>query len=333
MEDYKKKYEDLRKNIEHLHESVNSEWRQIIENYVPELKEISDEEIRKSLLKYLKESFNFDGEIIYPEVANWIDWLEKQTIDISSFPEEQRKYMEKYVNLDKTTLVKLLAERDENIDESLKASICDECEHPTLNCGNFPCDKVKPKFEAGDWVIHKETGIVHQIKQCVEMGTINTYGYDLVGGEYISTSNSDKYRLWSIKDAKDGDMLVNGSNIFIFHCIDTTRLMGYCHVNTDDGRFYDDIGKNECFCLIDAVVIPASKEQRELLFSKMNKAGYVWDPEQKELKQLKQNTAWNEDDEKTLNSILNDLSQDVIPDDEDMQWLKSLKERIKGEQL
>ena len=36
-------------------------------------------------------------------------------------------------------------------------------------------------------------------------------------------------------------------------------------------------------------------------------------------------------DEKVRNFISNDLSQDIIPDDEDIQWLKSLKERIKGE--
>ena len=59
--------------------------------------------------------------------------------------------------------------------------------------------------------------------------------------------------------------------------------MGYCHINTDDGRFYDDIGKNECFCLIDAVVNPATKKQRDLLFQKMKETGYEWDEEKKEL--------------------------------------------------
>ena len=41
-----------------------------------------------------------------------------------------------------------------------------------------------------------------------------------------------------------------------------------------------------------------------------------------------QKATWSEDDEETLNNILNDLSQNVIPDDEDTQWLKSLKDRI-----
>lgn len=49
--------------------------------------------------------------------------------------------------------------------------------------------------------------------------------------------------------------------------------------------------------------------------------------ERNELKKIEQKSAWSEEDEETLNNILNDLSQNVIPDDEDTQWLKSLKER------
>ena len=89
--------------------------------------------------------------------------------------------------------------------------------------------------------------------------------------------------LWTIQDAKDGDVLVNGSNIFIFHFINNRRLMGYCNVNMDDGNFYNDIGKNECFCTIDAPVTPATKEQRDALMKAMNDAGYEWNAEKKEL--------------------------------------------------
>lgn len=37
---------------------------------------------------------------------------------------------------------------------------------------------------------------------------------------------------------------------------------------------------------------------------------------------------WGEEDEKILNSILNDIRQRVIPDEEDQEWLKSLPERF-----
>ncbi len=77
------------------------------------------------------------------------------------------------------------------------------------------------------------------------------------------------------KDAKDGDVIVNGSNVFLFSHISDTRVMGYCHVNVDNGRFYDDEGKNECFGLIDSVFTPATQEERKLLFQMMEDAGYV----------------------------------------------------------
>ena len=148
---------------------------------------------------------------------------------------------------------------------------------------NKPTDKVEPKFKTGDWIIFN--GVILHIDEVV-----NGYYRTTSRGDGIHNSydwNIDNAaRLWTIQEAKDGDVLVNGSNIFIFHFLNGTLLMGYCHINTDDGRFYDDLGKNECFCLIDAVVTPASKEQRDLLFRQMKEEGYEWDSEKKELKKV-----------------------------------------------
>ena len=141
-------------------------------------------------------------------------------------------------------------------------------------------DKIEPKFNVGDWIVFN--GFVLYVKKVVngfyitisKGGIPNSYDWDI----------DNIARLWTIKDAKDGDVLVNGSNIFIFHFINNRRLMGYCHVNMDDGNFYNDIGKNECFCTIDAPVTPATKEQRDALMKAMNDAGYEWNAEKKELK-------------------------------------------------
>ena len=123
----------------------------------------------------------------------------------------------------------------------------------------------------------------YQIKKVTE------HEYTLVGcdGNIITRSiqKVDKSAsAFTIEDSKDGDVLVNGSNIFIFSHISGTRSMGYCHINIDNGRFYDDVGRNECFGLIDAVFTPATKEQHDTLFAKMKEAGYEWDAEKKELK-------------------------------------------------
>ena len=151
-----------------------------------------------------------------------------------------------------------------------------------------PSDKTEPKFKVGDWITDGYVGgLITSIEDnypCYKiadfMGGINTS---------IPFTLQDNYHLWTINDAKDGDVLVTGSNIFIFHFINDTRLMGYCHVNIDNELFlYDDIGRNECFCLIDAEVTPSTKEQRDLLFEKMKEAGYEWDSEKKELKTIEQ---------------------------------------------
>ena len=152
-----------------------------------------------------------------------------------------------------------------------------------------PTDKTELKFNIGDWIVGNDG--TFKITRYEE-----EYGYELTGttgyvAHFISPDYVESnFHLWTINDAKDGDVLVNGSNIFIFHFLNDTRLMGYCHVNTNDGRFYDDIGKNECFCLIDAIVTPATKEQRELLFEKMTQAGWKWNSEEKELKKISPKT-------------------------------------------
>ena len=147
---------------------------------------------------------------------------------------------------------------------------------------NVP-DKIEPKFKVGDWIVFN--GFVLYVKKVVngfyitisKGGIPNSYDWDI----------DNIARLWTIQDANDGDVLVNGSNIFIFHFINNRRLMGYCHVNMDDENFYNDIGKNECFCTIDAPVTPATKEQRDALMKAMNDAGYEWDTEKKELRRRK----------------------------------------------
>lgn len=87
------------------------------EELYPELTESEDERIRKAMIECFKArgQGSFAG---YP-MSTIIIYLEKQKEDYFSFSEEQRKYMEKYISLDKVTLVKLLAERDKNTEEIL----------------------------------------------------------------------------------------------------------------------------------------------------------------------------------------------------------------------
>lgn len=154
-------------------------------------------------------------------------------------------------------------------------------------------DKNEPKFKAGDWLYANELNNYANLIKIVKIVDVfgkkrykisRDYDSDLDLAEFDFIDKH--YHLWTIQDVKDGDVLVNGSNIFIFHFINNRRLMGYCHVNMDDGNFYNDIGKIECFCTIDAPVTPATKEQHDALMKAINNAGYEWNDKTKTLEEL-----------------------------------------------
>jgi hypothetical protein len=115
-----------------------------LQTLIPELQDCEDERIREECIAAVKTAYA-DGE----NRQKCIAWLEKQGVDISSFPEEQRKYMEKYLSFDKVTLIKLLAERDRNVEEITKSFEKQE-EKST--------DKVEPKFKVGDIITPKDRG-------------------------------------------------------------------------------------------------------------------------------------------------------------------------------
>ena len=143
--------------------------------------------------------------------------------------------------------------------------------------------KIETRFKVGDWVVNKFGDSWH-------IDSLDKKNYQVSDGKgnynYFPISKQDEMHLWTIQDVNDCDVLVNGSNIFIFNFINNRRLMGYCHVNMDDGNFYNDIGRNECFCTIDAPVTPATKEQHDTMMKAMNDAGYKWNSKTKTLEEL-----------------------------------------------
>ena len=264
-------------------------------------KKSEDEKIRKALIHYFNhpENTSFEYWEAIPK-AEVLAWLEKQkpvntqqvkdkswnsTISHNKELEEKmyiacESYHNKETPLSAVFYAGVNAQREfiEKQGEQKPINDTNEDIIETVKDTSI-LDIVESKFKVGDWIVNS-IGKVNQVTSVDSYGD----GYTLDDKTYMSGSWCDSYHLWTIQDAKDGDVVVNGSNIFIFHFINDTRLMGYCHTNTDDELFYDDIGKNECFCLIDAIVTPATKEQRNLLFQKMKEAGYEWDAEKKELK-------------------------------------------------
>ena len=144
------------------------------------------------------------------------------------------------------------------------------------------------KFEKGNWIVgHK---VVCRIL------AIYTGGYivDIDNCElFIPFEDEELYHPWTIADAKDGDVLYlqheGKEHIIIYKGVIKERfrtfVSAYCAYN----------GIVDAFCFADVSryadiayggIMPANKEQCNILFAKMKEAGYEWDSEKKELKKI-----------------------------------------------
>jgi len=139
-----------------------------------------------------------------------------------------------------------------------------------------PADN-KPKFKVGDWIVTPN----NETKQIEKVTFGNYYFTDKTLYNIIDTDNNG--HLWTIEDAKDGDVLCYRNDIFLVKSyVLFNRVVSHC---TYSERFIPhDIYS---FTRADFIKIyPATKEQRDFLFSKIKNAGYEWDAEKKELKKV-----------------------------------------------
>lgn len=141
--------------------------------------------------------------------------------------------------------------------------------------------KVEPKFKVGDWIVDN-CGYIWKIQ-----GVVNQF-YLIEGLEGVESRPTIEwvnktFHLWTIHDAKDGDVLTTSAGAFIYN---GNRGGGscpgsYCGINTL-GSF--EIGVESHWT--GKTVYPATKEQRDFLFQEMKKDGYKWDSKKKELKKI-----------------------------------------------
>ena len=220
----------------------------------PELRKSDDERIRKSLISFLKSPF-VNENITDEKVAPWLAWLEKQG--------EQKPY----------------GQREECLD--CQFNYAGECKGSCAikRSEQNHVDKSEPKFKVGDFIANDYCrGRVVEI-------TDDAYLLDTEQG--IPFSCEHNVHLWSIQDAKDGDVLAceNGWTC-IFNCLHDNLFDSHCFMDAE-GWFCEDGGQAHTLDnRICGEIHPATKEQRDLLFQKMKEAGYKWYAEKKELKLL-----------------------------------------------
>ena len=145
---------------------------------------------------------------------------------------------------------------------------------------------IKQNFNIGDWVV--------QNNDPSDILFVNEKQNDLYGvfdkdGDYSYASYEtliNNYHLWTIKDAKDGDILMIDDMLVMFqdnfdNCIDT-----YCHLE-DDIEQWSFNSSFKMFKKDGCTINPADPENRKFLLRKMKEAGYEWDDEKKELVKIK----------------------------------------------
>ena len=305
MKDYKKILEGV-VNIINTAEKSDIGFANIctyIGENCPELKESEDDRMVKfiknqlfNIKKTITENYELDAKL-----TNAICWLEKQCEQKIKTPEESL-----------------------GIDSDTYNKIVDECIYGEQK----PIDKVEPNFKVGDWVV-TSYGKVNQVVSVDKYGD----GYTLNDGVYFSGSWCDMYHLWTIQDAKDGDVLAWDDskcialfkNIYDEDSFNSYGFVGGCTGTFESRQSYHDIEGAH----------PATKEQRDILFQKMHEAGYEWDAEKKELIKIEHKPALSEKDNEHVNSLLKRLdglcrkefttTRFAINEDED--WLKSLKDK------
>lgn len=273
QEEKARRYDEAVKEASIACKDEDKHLKATLERIFPELNESEDERIRKAIYNALK---YLERELSWDflddiDILDVYDWLEKQG---------------------KSALEAINEEKVDN-----------------QNCVK-PTDKVEPKFHEGEWCIDKEDGTIFFIKRVLG----NTYKYITnTGHEYSCTHYSleNDARLWTIFDAKDGDILVCDINkaeiggdveelpnivptILIFKKV-TSRgyihsychLYGRCFLGLQNTMYYDSFVFN---------IHPATKEQRDALKRATADAGYTFDFEKKELKKI-ENIVCSEKDE------------------------------------
>lgn len=255
--------------------------RTALDTIIPELKEpkeSEDERIRKEIIYFLSRNTFQLGEDI-DKYKSWIAWLEKQceskSTNIVPIPDGCHAYI-------KNRKVYI-----ENYTEAM------------------PANKVEPKFHKGNWVI-LTAGELSTTLQIVNVDT-NKKLYWFNDGSYLPIVDEECLRLWTIEDAKDGDVLhsigFHSDCIFIFDGLDNWKFdepdgeravaTGYCCLTLSADNM--EFGIQGPDCIEVDTVKPATKIQRDLLFQKIKEAGYEWDAKKKELKKIKPKTL-NADD-------------------------------------
>lgn len=277
--DYEKKYKEtlekakvFLKRWECVEEANSSLVMEEVKDIFPELKVSEDERIRKALIELVKYAKRGCFEILKGMPFNVVSmdamlaWLEKQGDEKPTLPKWKYKkdnmpllrdsiILNKYGGVAKSPSGAIISDAWVlDYDELAKLPKEEVEKQDEQN----PTNKIEPKFKVGDWCIDNEDATIFQIVKVLD----NTYTYKTNEGSVYSCTHyslENDARLWTIKDAKDRDILTVNGRPFIY-CCNGVYQGNYCCIDSE-GVFRTNLD----FGFNGKTILPATKEQRDLI--------------------------------------------------------------------
>ena len=177
---------------------------------------------------------------------------------------------------------RLLGDDFDICDDAHDLVIIEEVEISKFNVGNWV---FATNDGEGPWLITAITDNYYKLQDTQENET---------GVAQITIDN--KYHLWSLKDAKPGDVLIseNDKHPFIFKKFLGYAPSAYCGIDTTDSIYISDEDRP----WTRDTVRPATYEERQLLFNKLEEKNYKWDTDTLTLSKIQKR--WRDNEYKTI---------------------------------
>ena len=324
--------------------------RTALETLHPELAESEDEKMNRELIAYFKNNsvyIKWSGL----DVKKVIAWLEKQGGITKLSEEEQNKFAKGVLTSCALSFIDYLDAHKYEGKMCVSNGECEDIENAFHNamwdrlhryyCKFIEKQGIKPQGKSALEAIHEQNpDNANKVERKFKVGDFIANDYckgrviELTSDAYlldteqgIPFSCEHNAHLWTIADAKDGDVLDANGAPFIYKKHDKDYVYFYCGVNLTnefvEANGIDTWNDNK-------KVYPATKEQHELLFSKMKEAGYVFDFENKQLKKIENPADWseeNEDEFQIIQKIICDSDTSSTLANRLSNWLQSIKER------
>ena len=150
-----------------------------------------------------------------------------------------------------------------------------------------------PKFSVGNWLVPYN----EDIPRLITAVTSDCYELEDVNGHKVSICHrtiENLCRLWTLKDAKPGDILISedGKHPFIFKKFLGYDPSAYCGIDTTDSIYISD--EDRPWTL--DIVRPATYDEKQQFFNKLEEEGYKWNEDSLTL--LKKR--WRDNEYKTI---------------------------------